>query len=164
MALASATPPTQPGPTLILRAKPFLAGPPNRHRPASPQLWTAPQPHGPRSLSLLLPPLSVPHLLSARAYSHSDPDPTPPPPGLPFFSRPLPPALFLAQLAPLWPRPPGSGPAPSPFPLGRPKSLVRAPPRSLQHPSPSPGPAPSCSGPALSPRPPAAPPPCGLYL
>lgn len=51
MALASATPPTQPGPTLILRAKPFLAGPPNRHRPASPQLWTAPQPHSPRSLS-----------------------------------------------------------------------------------------------------------------
>lgn len=136
---------------------------PNRPRPASPQLWT-PQSHSPRFL-VPLPVLKVPtslvlgptclqtqtqtHALSLRL--------------APYSLAPAP-ALLLALLAPLWPRPPGSGHAPSPFPLGRPKSLGPHSCPLPAGPSPSPGPAPLCSGPALSPRPPRSRPPRPLPL
>lgn len=159
MALASATPPTQPGPTLILRAKPFLAGPPNRHRPASPQLWTAPQPHSPRSLSPSYSLLSVSPTSSVLG-------PTPiqtqtQPLRLqvsPFSLAPTPSSLPGPTCSPVAP-PPRVRPRPLAFPAGAPQILG---PRSSPLPAAplaQPRPRPVLQWPRPLAPPPAAPPP-----
>lgn len=154
MAPASATPPTQPGPALILRAQPFVAGPPPQidlgplSRSSGAHLL--PQHHSPLSLSpsfsrfptsLVLGPTPI-HTQTNPSVSSS-----------PLLLSPLPQLFSWTYLLPCGPAHQDTVPPPSPFPLGRPKSLVRTPLGSLQHPSPNLGPAPPCSGPALSSRP-----------
>lgn len=149
MAPASATPPTQPGPTLILRAHQIDLGPLSRSSGAH----LLPQHHSPRSLSPFYSPFSRSPTSLVLGPTPIQTQTNPSVSSSPLLLWPLPQLFSWTYLLPCGPAPQDPAPPPSPFPLGHPKSLVCTPLRSLQHPSPSLGPAPPCSGPALSPRP-----------
>lgn len=153
MAPASATPPTQPGPTLILRAHQIDLGPLSRSSGAH----LLPQHHSPHSLSPSYSPFSRSPTSLVLGPTPIQTQTNPSVSSSPLLLSPLPQLFPRTYLLPCGPAHQDPVPPPSPFPLGRPKSLVDTPLPAAPLAQPRPRPALQWPRPLVPP--PAAPPP-----